>query len=80
MYAGKPVVATHQGGCIEMIEENKTGFFIPLNDPIQSSKILQSIIADKLELKQVGDAGKKRAEQLFSIQSFQQGWLRIMNG
>ena len=80
MYAGKPVVATRLGGCIEMIEENKTGFFIPLNDPIQSSKMLLSILSDKLQLKKVGEAGKKRAEQLFSIQSFHQGWLRIMNG
>ncbi|NBY24192.1 MAG: glycosyltransferase family 1 protein [Chitinophagaceae bacterium] len=79
MRAGKPVIATRQGGCLEMIEENSTGYFIPLNDPILSCKILLPIFSDKEQLRQAGLRGKKRAEQLFTIGAFQEGWLNIMS-
>jgi glycosyltransferase involved in cell wall biosynthesis len=80
MFAQLPVVATRQGGSLEMIQENVSGYFIPLQDAKASSKILLSLLLDKKGLKEAGIQGKQRAEALFSITAFRQGWLRIMKG
>ena len=80
MLAGKPVIATRQGGCLELIEENITGYFIPVNDSMTSSKILHQLLSNKEQLEKAGVKGKQRAAELFSLASFQRGWLKIMNG
>lgn len=79
MFAQKPVVATQQGGCLEMIEENVTGFFIPLEDAKASSQILLDLMLQKNKLEEAGRQGQKRAHTLFSLEAFQQGWLEIIN-
>jgi glycosyltransferase involved in cell wall biosynthesis len=80
MFAQLPVVATRQGGSLEMIQENITGFFIPLHDAKASSKILLQLMLNKKALEEAGKHGKKRAEELYSLTAFRRGWLRIMNG
>lgn len=77
MFAQKAVVATPQGGCLEMIEENVTGFFIPLEDAKTSSKILLDLMLQKNKLEEAGRQGQKRAHALFSLEAFQRGWRKI---
>lgn len=77
MFAQKAVVATPQGGCLEMIEENVTGFFIPLEDAKASSKILLDLMLQKNKLEEAGRQGQKRAHALFSLEAFQRGWRKI---
>lgn len=78
LFAQKAVVATAQGGCLEMIQENVSGFFIPLQDAKASSKILLSLLLNKKRLEEAGVEGKNRAEELFSLSAFHSGWLSIM--
>lgn len=78
MFAQKPVVATQQGGCLEMIEENVTGFFIPLEDAKASSQILLDLMLQKNKLEEAGRQGQKRAHALFSLEAFQRGWRKIL--
>lgn len=79
MFAQKAVIATHQGGCLEMIDENITGFFIPLGDAKASSQILLELMLQKNRLQEAGRQGQKRAQALFSLEAFQRGWLDIIN-
>jgi len=80
MFAQKPVVATSQGGSLEMIQENVSGFFIPTHNAKASSEILMKLLLDKKVLKGAGIEGLKRAKELFSVSTFRQNWLRIING
>ena len=78
MFYEKPVLATRQGGCLEMIEEDISGFFMPLNNASVSSRILLKILSDRSKLIEAGKIGKERVTELFSPDSFREGWLRIM--
>jgi glycosyltransferase involved in cell wall biosynthesis len=78
MFAQKAVLATQQGGCLELIEEDVTGFFIPVNDAKISSRILLELLLNKKKLENAGLAGEKRGRELFSREAFQRNWQRIM--
>ena len=78
MFAQKAVVSTPQGGCLEMIEENVTGFFIPLEDDKASGQILLDLLLQKNKLEEAGRQGQKRAHALFSLEAFQRGWRKIL--
>jgi glycosyltransferase involved in cell wall biosynthesis len=53
MFAQKAVLATQQGGCLELIEEDVTGFFIPVNDAKISSRILLELLLNKKKLENI---------------------------
>jgi glycosyltransferase involved in cell wall biosynthesis len=78
MAAGKPVVATKQGGAVEMIQENETGIFIPLDNAEEAAIILQNTINDQAKLKSMGEAGLKRVQEHFSQTAFANNWKRIL--
>lgn len=73
-----PVVATRQGGCLEMIEEGVTGFFIPLDDVTTSATLLGSLLQQKQRLREAGIKGRERVGRLFSMAAFRSNWLRLM--
>lgn len=77
MAAGKPVVATFQGGSLEMVEENKTGIFIPLNDSQKAANLMNTLISDQAMRKQMGAAGRKRVEEKFSHERFKKELIKI---
>jgi glycosyltransferase involved in cell wall biosynthesis len=66
MAAGIPVVATNQGGAVEMIEHHKSGLFIPVNNAIQAAEIIDPLITDEVARKNMGAAAKKRMQEAFS--------------
>jgi glycosyltransferase involved in cell wall biosynthesis len=74
MAAGKPVLATKQGGATEMIIENETGVFIPLNNAKEAAIILQRTIIDEAKLKAMGTAGLQRVQEEFSKDAFAKNW------
>ena len=73
-----PVVATRQGGCLEMIEEGVTGFFIPLDDITTSATLLGSLLQQKQRLREAGIKGRERVGRLFSMAAFRSNWLHLM--
>ena len=75
-----PVVATRQGGCLEMIEEGVTGFFIPLDDVVSSASLLEGLLAQQQRLREAGQKGRERVSALYSKAAFQTNWLRLMQG
>lgn len=75
-----PVIATRQGGCVEMIAENESGYFIPLGDAAASAKILAELLGNKERLQEAGKKGRERVGALFSERAFKSNWLRLVQG
>lgn len=63
----KPVVATWVGGIPEVVENGVTGILVPPKDPEAITKAIVDLIRDKDRAKGMGLAGRKRAKELFNI-------------
>jgi glycosyltransferase involved in cell wall biosynthesis len=77
MAAGKPVLATAQGGALEMIIENQTGKFMPIANAQQASVILADLLSDATTLNEMGKAGRSRVEKEFSPAAFANNWHKL---
>ena len=67
MSAGRPVVSSAVGGCVELIQHNRTGMLVPAGDPAAlAEKIL--LLLDRPDLRiQLGYAARKHAEREFNF-------------
>lgn len=69
MATGLPVVATDAGGNSELVDDGKTGILIPPSDPIAMAQAIHTYVLDRCKLLRHGQAGRKKVEARFSIQS-----------
>ena len=68
MASALPVVSTDIGGISEMVRAGETGLLVAQNDPAAIADALSQLI-DEIELAQsFGGKGRKRAEEIFSIE------------
>lgn len=77
MASSKPVISTRQGGALEMVVENDTGFFIPLNDPQQSAAIIKTTLSNPENLIKLGVNGYNNVHKFFSLSAFKINWLQL---
>ena len=70
MAAGKPIVGTCFGGTPEIIVNDVTGFVRNPNDAQSFSDPLARLLTDKGLAGRMGDAGRKRVEEKFSVEKF----------
>ncbi|MBW3635201.1 MAG: glycosyltransferase [Armatimonadetes bacterium] len=68
MLAGKPVVATNGGGVPEIVQEGQTGLLVPMNDAQSMAEAIIWLIENPEKGRQLGQAGRARALEHFSIQ------------
>ena len=84
MALGKPVVATDVGGTREAILEGVTGHVVPPGDPKAIADRLERLAADDAMRAAMGEAARRRAEDLFSIganvQATESLYRAMMNG
>jgi glycosyltransferase involved in cell wall biosynthesis len=76
MAASKPVLATAQGGALEMIIENETGRFMPIANMHEAANVLADMLENPIRLKEMGKAGRRRVENEFSPAAFANNWHR----
>jgi len=69
MAAGKPLVVTDVGGNSEAVVHGKTGFVVPPKDIDKLANAISVLLANKKLAKSMGEAGRMRAKQLFSIET-----------
>ena len=77
MAAGLAVVATAQGGAMEMIENNVSGLLIPINNAAAAAKIIEPLIIQEAYRKNMGAQAKTRIQEKFSRTQFNE---QIMAG
>jgi colanic acid/amylovoran biosynthesis glycosyltransferase len=78
MASALPVISTPIGGIPEMIVENKTGLFVPPGNPDALARAIERVIVDLPLARQLGDGGRKRAEELFSIEENARALVRLI--
>lgn len=66
-----PVVSTFEGGIPDVVEDDKTGFLIPQNDALALAEKLELLIKDPALRKAMGEAGKKKYEEEFTLDTFE---------
>jgi len=62
-----PVIGTSVGGIPEIIEDNKSGYLIPPNDPVELSKSIAKLITNEERRKQFGRYGRKAMRKNFDL-------------
>ena len=62
---GKPSVSTATSGAEVAIDEGKTGFIVPIKDPIRLGKALQKIITNPVLARDMGEQARQRVVDLF---------------
>lgn len=67
MAAGRPVVATNVGGAAEAVIEGETGYLVASDDHEAMAGRLIELLGDEERAERMGTAGKKRAEEKFSL-------------
>jgi glycosyltransferase involved in cell wall biosynthesis len=77
MAAGLPVVATAVGGVPELVVDGETGMLVPPGDERSLASALRRLLADPELRRQMGDAGRRRAEQLFDLGRFHREHLEL---
>lgn len=77
MASGKPVLATLQGGALEMIVEGETGIFVPLDDYKVAAESLKSLVLDTEKMRMMGEKGSQRVIECFSLEAFESNWLKL---
>ncbi len=69
MASGKPVVSTNRGGPAETVAHNQTGFLVAPHDPAALAKYVIELLQDAQLRWRLGEAGRKRVEAMFSVES-----------
>ena len=68
MGMARPVVASRVGGIPEVVAEGETGLLVPPGDPPALAAALATILRDPPRAQAMGEAGRRRAERLFSLE------------
>ncbi len=62
----RPVIATNVGGLPEVVEENKSGFIVPPNDPTEFARAIEKSFSDLNKLERMGRYAYQKAKQDYS--------------
>lgn len=68
MASKKPVVASNSSGPTETVENNITGLLVDPKDPKSIGNAICKLLEDKKLSRQMGEAGRKRVENNFTLQ------------
>jgi glycosyltransferase involved in cell wall biosynthesis len=68
MASSKPVIATNAGGNAEAVEDGTSGMLIPPGDAGRLAEAILELVKNEDKRRRMGTAGRKKAENLFSIE------------
>jgi len=67
MAAGRPVVASRLGAIPELVQHEETGLLVPADDPSAFAEAIDTLLADPLRAREMGEKGYIRASSMFSL-------------
>ena len=68
MACGRPVIGSNVGGIKFTVQDGKTGFLVPPNDPVALGQRLADLYRNPVQLKSFGQQALQRANDLFTWQ------------
>lgn len=68
MSSAKPMVGTNSGGTPEIIQDKETGLLVPPKDSKSLAKAINVLLSDQEFSKNMGEKGRKRVEDYFTIE------------
>lgn len=77
MASGKPVVATQQGGALEMVENGYTGIWIPVNEAAQAAAAMEQLVFSQPLRKRMGDKGREKVLAEYSLEAFENKMIKV---
>ncbi len=75
---GRPVICSSQGGLPEIVEHGRTGFVVKSCQPELLAQAMSRFIENRELVSEMGDRGRRRAAELFSLESFAEKFSNIM--
>jgi glycosyltransferase involved in cell wall biosynthesis len=78
MALGKPVVSSNVVGPREAVDDGKTGFLYDYGDVEKLASLIIALRRDAPLRRRLGDAGRERAQRLFSIDAYVSGVSRVL--
>lgn len=73
MLARSPVVATHAGGAVEIIDDGVSGILVPPGDSKALAEALKDLLDNPDKARNLGEAGYASAVERFSLQTMLDG-------
>jgi glycosyltransferase involved in cell wall biosynthesis len=77
MAAGLPVVGVRGGGVGEIVEHGQTGYVAERDDPQDLAAGIEQLVRDPQRRAAMGEAGRKRAEQKYSLEACAAGVMKV---
>lgn len=77
MASGRPVVCTRAGGPEEYVQDGKTGFLVPTNDPVALAERIAALLADPALADRLGGEGLRQSRTAFSFDRMTQDIIRV---
>lgn len=75
---GLPVIATKCGGPEEIVEDGRTGFLVPIDDPERCAQAMMALCRRPDLAYRMGRAGRARVMETFSLETFHKGLLNLL--
>lgn len=79
MMFGLPIISTNEGGIPDIVIDNKTGFIIEKNNVLQLADKLEFLLLNPEIAKQMGQLGKDRFLEKYTIDKFESNLASILN-
>lgn len=80
MRAGKPCIAARGSAAEEVVADGATGFLVDRDDPEELASALGRLLASPDLARRMGEAGRTRWRERFSLEKFQEGLRPILDG
>lgn len=77
MASSLPVIATAVGGNPELVDDGKTGLLVPSANPDEMAKAMQRYIDEPDLIEKHGVAGRKRVEDMFSMDAMVNAYMAV---
>lgn len=78
MAHGVPCVSTGEGAITDIIDDGKTGLIVKKNNPQDLADKIESLINDEALRKRMGAEGRKKFEQNYTLECFEQQFIQCI--